>query len=154
MWWLFDLFHHVHLVQGKFPNTIVVAVKQLFFKTQDAVDSFINEVKLITKLQHRNLVNLKGFCIIGKEMPLYIRVCQHLWFGQDSTKCISCLAMIWKLVSLHLTLKGVLNFKALWLQWSIQFERTNLVLSIQCNTNMQHWALDMLVEFICIPFRF
>lgn len=63
-----DLFHYIHLVQGIFPNRIVVAVKQLFLKTQDAVDSFINEVILITKLQHRNLVNSKEFCVNEKEM--------------------------------------------------------------------------------------
>lgn len=63
-----DLFHYIHLVQGIFPNRTVVAVKQLFLKTQDAVDSFINEVILITKLQHRNLVNSKEFCVNEKEM--------------------------------------------------------------------------------------
>lgn len=57
-------------VQAILPNSNVVAVKQLFLKTQEVIDSFINEVVLITNLQHRNLVNLKGFCVSGKEMLL------------------------------------------------------------------------------------
>jgi len=58
------------LLQAVLPNNNVVAVKQLFLKTQEVIDSFINEVVLITNLQHRNLVNLKGFCVSGREMLL------------------------------------------------------------------------------------
>ena len=48
----------------------VIAVKQLFMKTQQASIDFINEIVLITNLQHRNLVKLRGFCLNGKEMLL------------------------------------------------------------------------------------
>lgn len=57
-------------MQGELPNNAIVAVKQLFMKTQQASDEFINEIVLIINLQHRNLVNLKGYCVNGKEMLL------------------------------------------------------------------------------------
>ena len=50
-------------MQGVFPNGNVVAVKQLYIKTAQGMDEFLNEVVLITGMKHRNLVNLKGCCL-------------------------------------------------------------------------------------------
>lgn len=50
-------------LQGTLPNGNVVAVKQLFAKTTQSIDEFLNEVVLLTGMKHRNLVNLKGCCI-------------------------------------------------------------------------------------------
>lgn len=49
--------------KGILPNGSVVAVKQLFGKTNQGIDEFLNEVVLLTGMKHRNLVNLKGCCI-------------------------------------------------------------------------------------------
>lgn len=57
-------------MQGMLANNTHVAVKQLFMKTQQASEDFLNEILLITNLQHRNLVALKGYCLHGKEMLL------------------------------------------------------------------------------------
>jgi serine/threonine protein kinase len=57
-------------VQGMLSENNVIAVKQLFMKTQQASIDFINEIVLITNLQHRNLVKLRGYCLNGKEMLL------------------------------------------------------------------------------------
>ena len=57
-------------MQGILTNSVEVAVKQLFMKTQQASEDFLNEVLLISNLQHRNLVALKGYCLHGKEMLL------------------------------------------------------------------------------------
>jgi serine/threonine protein kinase len=57
-------------VQGVLSNKTIIAVKRLFMKTQQASSDFTNEVVLITNLRHQNLVNLKGFCLKGKEMLL------------------------------------------------------------------------------------
>lgn len=57
-------------VQGVLSNNTIVAVKRLFMKTQQASSDFTNEVVLIANLRHQNLVNLKGFCLKGKEMLL------------------------------------------------------------------------------------
>lgn len=130
-----DLFHYIHLVQGIFPNRIVVAVKQLFLKTQDAVDSFINEVILITKLQHRNLVNSKEFCVNEKEKFFTFEYvynadlipCHDLQVGTTSFNAQESV--------------GFQGIMVIVVHTIIQFERTNLVLSTQCN--IEHF--DMLV---------
>ncbi|KAH8963422.1 hypothetical protein BDL97_04G009600 [Sphagnum fallax] len=56
--------------KGVLTNNIEVAVKQLFIKTQHGCEDFLNEILLISNLQHRNLVALKGYCLHGKEMLL------------------------------------------------------------------------------------
>lgn len=50
-------------LQGVLPSGNVVAVKQLYVKTAQGHDEFLNEVVLITGMKHRNLVNLKGCCL-------------------------------------------------------------------------------------------
>ncbi|KAG0564752.1 hypothetical protein KC19_8G136800 [Ceratodon purpureus] len=56
--------------KGILPNNLVVAVKQLFLETSEGRDNFVNEVLLISNLQHRNLVTLKGYCLHGKQTLL------------------------------------------------------------------------------------
>ncbi|KAG4940846.1 hypothetical protein JHK87_044717 [Glycine soja] len=47
---------------GKLPDGKLVAVKVRFDKSQLGADSFINEVNLLSKIRHQNLVSLEGFC--------------------------------------------------------------------------------------------
>jgi hypothetical protein len=57
-------------MQGCLPNGTLIAVKQLSSKSKQGNREFLNEIGMISALQHPYLVKLYGCCMEGDQLLL------------------------------------------------------------------------------------
>lgn len=57
-------------LQGLLPDGMLIAVKQLSSKSRQGNREFLNEIGMISCLNHPNLVKLHGCCIEGDQLLL------------------------------------------------------------------------------------
>ncbi|KNA24886.1 hypothetical protein SOVF_011580 [Spinacia oleracea] len=77
--------------KGVLPDGKVIAVKQLSSKSKQGNREFVNEIGMISALQHPNLVKLYGCCIEGKELLLVYEYMENnslarALFGKENQK--------------------------------------------------------------------
>nr|XP_029117915.1 probable LRR receptor-like serine/threonine-protein kinase At1g53440 [Elaeis guineensis] len=100
--------------KGVLQDGSVIAVKQLSSMSKQGNREFINEIGMISALQHPNLVKLYGCCIEGKELLLIYEYMENnnlalALFGSDEyqlkldwrTRCKVCLGVARGLTYLH-----------------------------------------------------
>lgn len=82
-------------IQGVLADGQEIAVKQLALDSRQGVKAFTNEVRLLLKVQHRNVVSLLGCCAAeGHKMLVYPflpnRSLDYFLFGQSPSHLIHC----------------------------------------------------------------
>ena len=88
---------------GILPNGKTVAVKRLIYNTRQWVDDFFNEVNLISRIQHKNLVKLLGCSIEGPESLLVYEYVQNKSLDQfifGNFLLFTCFSMLFSLMSI------------------------------------------------------
>ncbi|XP_065878573.1 probable leucine-rich repeat receptor-like serine/threonine-protein kinase At3g14840 isoform X2 [Euphorbia lathyris] len=73
--------------KGKLSDGTTVAVKQLSSKSKQGNREFVNEIGMISALQHPNLVRLYGCCVEGRQLLLVYEYMEnnsvaHVLFGE------------------------------------------------------------------------
>lgn len=83
-------------IQGLLADGTIIAVKQLSAKSKQGNREFVNEIGMISALQHPNLVKLYGCCIEGNQLLLVYEYMENnslsrALFGKLISKTISLL---------------------------------------------------------------
>ncbi|XP_050368368.1 probable LRR receptor-like serine/threonine-protein kinase RFK1 [Argentina anserina] len=136
--------------KGQLPDGTVIAVKQLSSKSRQGNREFLNEMGIISCLQHPNLVKLHGCCIEGGQLLLVYEYLENnnlarALFGRDtrikldwSTRRKICIGIARGLAFLHedSVLKIVHR----------DIKATNVLLDVELNPKISDFGLAKLDE--------
>lgn len=83
-----EKFDSSNMTQGQLSDGTIIAVKQLSSKSKQGMREFVNEVGMISALQHPNLVKLYGCCVEGNSLMLVYEYMENncvsrALFGED-----------------------------------------------------------------------
>ncbi|URD74561.1 STYKc [Musa troglodytarum] len=106
--------------KGVMKNGLEIAVKKLSLHSRQGVQEFTNEVRLLLKVQHRNLVSLLGCCVASDQKMLVYpyfpnRSLDHFLFGLHLSLSLSDTILLYCLLSSD-------KRKTASLDWSKRFE--------------------------------
>ncbi|KAK3005978.1 hypothetical protein RJ639_017048 [Escallonia herrerae] len=78
------------VAEGLLSDGTIIAVKQLSSKSKQGTREFVNEIGMISALQHPNLVKLYGCCVEGNQLSLIYEYMENnclsrTLFGRDAT---------------------------------------------------------------------
>ena len=90
------MYNFLFLMQGILSDGTVIAVKQLSSKSRQGSREFVNEIGMISGLQHPNIVRLYGCCIEGKHLLLVYEYMEnnslaHTLFGKLRVYNLPCI---------------------------------------------------------------
>ncbi|KAL0535160.1 hypothetical protein IC582_029484 [Cucumis melo] len=82
--------------KGRLPTGETIAVKRLSRASSQGDKEFKNEILLVAKLQHRNLVQLLGFCFKGNEKILIYELVENSSLEKFLFSPKKCVSLDWK----------------------------------------------------------
>ncbi|CAA6665666.1 unnamed protein product [Spirodela intermedia] len=126
--------------KGVLPDGSMIAVKQLSSKSKQGNREFVNEIGLISSLQHPNLVRLYGCCIEGDQLLLIYEYMENnslarALYGPDGLK----LELDWQTRR-----KICIGIAGAWLHRDIK--TTNVLLDKNLNAKISDFGLAKLNE--------
>jgi len=141
-------------LQGKLNDGREIAVKKLSQSSNQGKKEFMNEAKLLARVQHRNVVNLVGYCVHGNEKLLVYEYVAHE--SLDKFLFSECFFNAHSLLH-HSSNHHFLIFLVVYVIHYLQKTKTDLNLVIQseetlCAQRNSRRDLDFSV-FICLIHR-
>ena len=129
--WIFPAHLNKGWLQGQLPDGTVIAVKQLSSKSKQGNREFLNEIGMISCLQHPNLVKLHGCCIEGEQLLLVYEYMENnnlarAIFGEYYVILLST-EILWKIMRHNFFMIWILLYVArIWVKWAYLASRSLL----------------------------